>query len=407
MKHPLQIIGLQPGSLEPALSAEKIIIEADILSGGKRLLNAFPQFKGEKLAFISPVNSYAKELLKLMQEDKKVVLLADGDPLLFGIGQSLIPLIGEKNVRVTPAPSTVQIAAARLGKSWKDFKIISLHGRDDFFPLYAALQQGHSCAVYTDKDNTPSVIAKKLLERGVENYHMTVLAELGTDLEKITQGNLENFSEFNCADLNMVILTAENREINNQTFGRDDDNFIRQKGLITKLPARATGLALLDLRKDQTVWDLGAGCGSVAIEGSFIAGYSRFFAVEKDPQRMEMIKKNIHNFNAWTVTPVEGTMPEVLAKLPDPDRIFMGGGIGRDDSVIKEAAKRLKPGGRIVIHTILMGSIQRTRETFDLLGWQWQAMQLQASTSEKLVGDIRFKAQNPITIIWADKPAGQ
>ncbi len=327
--------------------------------------------------------------------------------MLFGIAESLIPIIGNENIIIKPAPSTVQIAAARLGRAWKDFKIISLHGRNDFFPLYTALQGQLDCAIYTDKENTPAVIAKKLLAKGIDNYNMTVLAELGTDSETITQGTLNEFTESNCADLNLVMLTSEKKKNSTQIIGRNDDSFVRQKGLITKLPARATGLALLDLRKDQIVWDLGAGCGSVAIEGSFIGNSSHFFAVEKNPQRMKMINENIHNFKAWAVTPVEGTMPEILKELPDPDRVFMGGGIGRDDSVIKEACKRLKPGGRIVIHTILMGSTQRTRETFDSLGWEWQAMQLQASTSEKLVGDIRFKAHNPITIIWADKPAGQ
>lgn len=120
-----------------------------------------------------------------------------------------------------------------------------------------------------------------------------------------------------------------------------------------------------------------------------------------------MIEQNIRRFRAWTVEAVHGKMPEALDQLPDPDRIFMGGGIGKDYSVIREAAKRLKPGGRIVIHTILLGSFQRSRETFEDLGWDWQSMQLQASVSDRLAGDIRYKAQNPVTIIWADKPEGQ
>ncbi|WP_035074668.1 bifunctional cobalt-precorrin-7 (C(5))-methyltransferase/cobalt-precorrin-6B (C(15))-methyltransferase [Maridesulfovibrio zosterae] len=407
MKYPLQIIGLHPGSLEPPSSAIKIIDNADVLSGGKRLLDHFSDFDGKKMPFIYPVRDYAQELLKLLKKEKKIVLLADGDPLFFGIAESLIPLIGSENVLVTPSPCTLQIGAARLNKGWKDIKAVSLHGRKDFFPLYSALQHRKDCAVYTDKGNTPSAIARTLLEKGVDNYNMSVLSELGTESEIIAQGNLESFTDFNCADLNIIILTLKKENTQPQQFGREDNGFTRQKGLITKLPVRATGLALLDLRPEQTVWDLGAGCGSVAIEGSFITGDSKFFAVEKNTERVEMIKENIRKFRAWTVEAVAGTMPDILKELPDPDRIFIGGGIGRDASVIEEAAQRLKPAGRIVVHTILMGSVQRTRETFDSLGWPWQAMQLQSSTSEKLAGDIRFKAQNPITIIWAAKPAGQ
>ncbi|NDV24376.1 precorrin-6y C5,15-methyltransferase (decarboxylating) subunit CbiE [Desulfovibrio sp. JC022] len=406
MIHPLQIIGLHPGSLEPSQKAAENISKADILSGGKRLLEAFPKFKGEKIPFSSPVKEYAKTLEKLLAKGKKVVLLADGDPLLFGIAQSLIPMLGEENVTITPSLSTIQLGAARLGCSWKDFEIISLHGRNDFSPLFGAMQRKKDCAVYTDQTNTPQAIAKRLLEKGVDNYFMVVLARLGTPEEKITRGRPESFLNFTCADLNIVILTVDNKESSTKIFGREDDSFTREKGLITKLPVRSTGIALLDIRPNQTVWDLGAGCGSVAIDASFITTGSRFFAIEQKPERVEMIKENIRRFKAWSVEPTCGTMPQALAELPDPERIFMGGGIGRDDSVIREAAKRLKPGGRLVVHAILMGSIQRSRDLFEELGWNWQSMQIQASTSDKLAGDIRYKAHNPVTILWADKPEG-
>ncbi len=407
MKHPLYIIGLYPGSLEPPPQTEELIESADILTGGKRLLDSLSRFNGKTIKFISPVADYAKELKTHLKKGRKVVLLADGDPLFYGIAQSLVPLLGNENVRIIPSPSTVQLGAARIGLSWADLSFISMHGRNDYFPLYAALQQERDCAIYTDSRNTPSVIARRLLDKGIDNYTMCVLSELNTDSEIVAQGSLESFCSFKCSDLNIVILKAMRSAPSGTIFGREDDSFIRQKGLITKLPVRSTGLALLDLRRNQTVWDLGAGCGSVAIEASFIAGNSKFFAVEKDLERFSMIQENIRKFRAWTVTPISGTMPEALSTLPDPDRIFIGGGIGRDNSVIREAALRLTPGGRIVVHAILMGSIQRTRETFDSLGWQWQSIQLQSSYSEPLAGDIRFKAHNPVTIIWADKPQGK
>lgn len=404
MKHPLHIIGLYPGSLEPPAHAVELIHKAEILTGGKRLLEKFPEFEGRKIQFISPVADYARELKKQLRKGKRIVLLADGDPLFYGIAESLLPLLGRENISIIPSVSAIEFGGARLGFSRTNMATVSLHGRDDYFPLFAALQNRMDCAVYTDRKNTPSMIARRLLEKGVDNYTMCVLAELNTESEIIAEGSLESFTGFNCADLNIVILKAMSKNVSANIFGRDDNSFIRQKGLITKLPVRATGLALLDLQRDQTVWDLGAGCGSVAIEGSFIAGNSRFFAVEKDFERFNMIGNNIRKFKAWTVEAVSGTMPQALETLPDPDRIFIGGGIGKDDTVIREAAVRLKPGGRLVVHAILMGSIQRTRETLDSLGWQWQSIQLQSSCSEPLAGDVRFKAHNPVTIISADKP---
>ncbi|MBI9112112.1 precorrin-6y C5,15-methyltransferase (decarboxylating) subunit CbiE [Maridesulfovibrio ferrireducens] len=404
MKHVVQIIGLHPGSLEPMESSRKIIEEADVLAGGKRLLNEFPDFKGELLPFFSPVAAFAEKLEERRQSGKRIVLLADGDPLLFGIAESMIRHLGNNNVCVTPCTSTVQLGASRLGKTWKNIDIISLHGRTNFSPLFGSLQRKADCAVYTDSINSPSVIARALLEKCVHGYTMTVLAELGTDSETITTGPLENFINFTCPDLNIVMLTVESTFNEHPVIGRNDEDFTRQKELITKLPVRAAGIALLGLNKGQTIWDLGAGCGSVSIEASFLAENSQVFAVEKDTARFEMIKENIRKFRAFTVEPIQGTMPEALANLPEPDRIFIGGGIGKDSATISEATARLKPGGRIVVHAILMGSVQRTKEIFENLGWQWQAMLLQASVSDKLAGDIRFKAQNPVTIMWADKP---
>ena len=404
MKHPLQIIGLHPGSLEPPQFWCEKINNADVLSGGNRLLSSFPDFKGERLPFFSPVSRYAEELQRLMRVGKKIVLLADGDPLLFGIAESIVKQLGKENVLIKPAVSTVQCAASAIGKSWKDFKIISLHGRDDYFPLYATLQKEMHCAVYTDKINSPAAIAHKLVSKGVKNYHMMVFSEMGTKSESIKQGPLKTFVNFTCDNLNLVLLMADNSKKKSPVFGRDDTSFTRHKDLITKLPVRATGLALLSLQSGQTVWDLGAGCGSVSIEASFIAENAKIFAVEKEYTRFEMINENIRKFKAWAVEVVHGEMPEILSSLPDPDRIFMGGGIGKDDKTVLESAMRLKSGGRIVVHAILMGSVQRTKETFEEMGWQWQAMQLQANVSDRLGGDVRFKAQNPVTIIWADKP---
>ncbi|WP_031481286.1 bifunctional cobalt-precorrin-7 (C(5))-methyltransferase/cobalt-precorrin-6B (C(15))-methyltransferase [Maridesulfovibrio frigidus] len=404
MKHAVQIIGLHPGSLEPMESSRNIIANADVLAGGKRLLDKFPDFKGELLPFFSPVASFAAKLEELSNADKKIVLLADGDPLLFGIAESMIRNLGAENICVTPCVSTVQLAASRLGLAWKNFEILSLHGRTDLFPLFSALQRRMDCAVYTDKINSPYVIAKALLQKGVTGYTMTVMADLGTESEIFKTAAVEDFTDCICSDLNIVLLTAERTSEKHPIIGRNDDDFIRQKGLITKLPVRAAGLALLGLSKGLTIWDLGAGCGSVSIEASFLAENSQIFAVEKDSARVKMIEENIRQFGAYTVKAVHGTMPEALATLPDPDRIFIGGGVGRDSATIAEATARLKPGGKIVVHAILMGSVQRTKETFDKLGWQWQAIQLQANISDKLAGDIRFKAQNPVTIMWADKP---
>ena len=177
---------------------------------------------------------------------------------------------------------------------------------------------------------------------------------------------------------------------------------------ITKLPVRAAGLAHLSVAPDSTVWDLGAGCGSVSIEASHLARRGRVFAVERNKTRAAMIRENIRRTGAWLVDVVLGEMPEALDGLPEPDRIFIGGGLGGEanqDSVLLDiACRKLAPRGRMVVHCILLDSLHTAKDHFQSLGWHFGVTQLQASATDSLAGDLRFKAQNPVFVLWAEKP---
>ncbi len=178
--------------------------------------------------------------------------------------------------------------------------------------------------------------------------------------------------------------------------------------MITKLPVRATGLAFLNVEPESTVWDLGAGSGSVSIEASHLARRGRVFAVERHKTRAAMIRENIRRTGAWLVDTILGSVPDCLEGLPDPDRIFIGGGLGgpanQESSLLSLACERLKPRGRIVVHSILLDTLHQAKDHFKKLGWFFGVTQLQASATDSLAGDLRFKAQNPVFILWAEKP---
>ena len=152
-----------------------------------------------------------------------------------------------------------------------------------------------------------------------------------------------------------------------------------------------------------TVWDLGAGCGSVAIEASLLAHQGAVLAVERNGARVQLIRDNIRRMGAYGVQAVAGEMPQCLASLPDPDRIFMGGGMGEDDRVLEVAARRLKPGGRLVLHLVLMGSLSRARDYLMGLKWPFTVTQVAVSRSRSIAGDQRLAALNPVFIVAADK----
>jgi len=179
-------------------------------------------------------------------------------------------------------------------------------------------------------------------------------------------------------------------------------------------------VAALRLTPDAVLWDVGAGCGSVGIEALALMPRGRVFAVERDPERHQAIKENIRRSGAWLVKAVKGEAPEAFAGLPDPDRVFVGGSLGNAGAggaakasasgkakpgALAEACRRLKPGGRFVANTVLLGSLHAALEHFQALGWPVEVTQVQAGASAPLAGDLRLAAQNPIFIVAADKPS--
>ncbi|WP_319469014.1 precorrin-6y C5,15-methyltransferase (decarboxylating) subunit CbiE [uncultured Pseudodesulfovibrio sp.] len=409
---PVQVIGLAPGSLDITPFAKDALANADMVVGGKRLLASCPDSllhtDAEKLPISGPLGPIFKKIEDTAFKKKKVVILADGDPLFFGIGKRLTEELGRENLIFEPSTSTMQVAASRLGLPWQKMDFVSLHGRTDFSPLYAALVRADLIAVFTDATNTPAEVARALLERGADCFSMTVLEDLGTPDEKIRPLALPETWGMEFSDLNLVILERQYPPEIQLTLGIPDHFYLHQKNLITKLPVRAAGLAHLNVEPSSTVWDLGAGCGSVSIEASHLARRGRVFAVERHKTRAAMIRENIRRTGAWLVETVFGVMPDCLLDLPEPDRVFIGGGLGgpsnEDTSLLKLACDRLKQRGRIVAHCILLDTLHTAKAHFQSIGWHFGVTQLQASATDSLAGDLRFKAQNPVFILWAEKP---
>lgn len=407
---PIQVVGLAPGSLNLTPYGAEVLSTADVVVGGRRLLASCDAqcAHAKQLPITGPLQPIFETIQAHAQDGKKVVVLADGDPLFFGIGKRLTEVLGRENLIFEPSTSTMQVAAARLGLPWQQMDFVSMHGRDDFSPLYAALVRADLIAVFTDAVNTPAEIARALLERGADCFTMTVLEDLGTPEEQIRPLALPETWGMEFSALNLVILERQYPPEIELTLGIPDHFYLHQKNLITKLPVRAAGLAHLNVEPSSTVWDLGAGCGSVSIEASHLARRGRVFAVERHKTRAAMIRENIRRTGAWLVDTVFGSMPECIADLPEPDRIFIGGGLGgpsnEDTGLLEVACDRLKPRGRMVAHCILLDTLHTAKAHFQKLGWHFGVTQLQASATDSLAGDLRFKAQNPVFILWAEKP---
>lgn len=403
--HQVHVVGLGVDHRDITPTASRLIDSAEVLAGGDRLLALFSDHPAVKVLIKSPLKNVIDRINQEMQSHRKVVVLADGDPLFFGIGKRLIDAFGKDTVVIYPNVTTLQVAASKLKIPWHDIQTISLHGRKDIQPLLAALVKNNRVAVFTDPDFSPAKVADELIRRGVDTFNMHVFEGLGTETEKTGRFELKEAVKQTFSPLNFIILNRIKQAVIPLSLGLDDDLYLHQRGLITKREIRVAGLSALEIEPHHTLWDLGAGCGSVAIEASLLAYEGIVLAVEKAPERIQLIRQNISRMGAYGVEVIHGEMPECLESLPDPHRVFIGGGIGKGNSVLEAATKRLKPGGKLVIHLVLMGSMTRARDYLKDLKWPFSITQLQVSRSKDLAGDHRLEALNPVFIISAKKPA--
>jgi precorrin-6Y C5,15-methyltransferase (decarboxylating) len=379
----------------------EMINQADILVGGKRLLNHFKESRAEKKIIDRDIDGIVN-FVKQEMKTKRVVVLASGDPMYFGIGRRLIDTIGARHTTVYPNISSVAAAFALIKEPWDDARVISLHGRKNYNRLLRALEEEHKIAVFTDPKNNPAWLASHLLENQFSNYKMCVLENLGDSSEKFDWYTLSEAAGLKFADPNMVILKRSPGGVKEKMpllIGAPDSWYDHHKGLITKSEIRAITLSKLRLASEHILWDLGAGSGSVSVEASLIVKKGKIFAVEKNSERIEHIKNNKKRFDIGNLTVIQAELPEGLEKLPRPDRIFIGGGGRQLKSIITAAAPYLKPEGVMVVNTVLIPNFEAARATLEKLDFNTEIIQVQINRSRQMPWAERLEAVNPVWII--------
>ncbi|MCX8047736.1 MAG: precorrin-6y C5,15-methyltransferase (decarboxylating) subunit CbiE [Anoxybacillus gonensis] len=373
------------------------IDESERLVGGERQLSFFPHYKGEKIVIRNNLSSL---VATLMNERRKTVILASGDPMFYGIGSYLAKKVP---IEVYPSVSSLQWAFAKMGESWHDAYIVSLHGRT-MKGLAQRIDGKEKVAVLTDDTNDPRAIASYLLSYGMTEYEAFVGENLGGENERCRFLTLEEMKDASFAPLNIVILRRVNRGPN-WALGVDDDEFLQrkpEKGLITKKEVRVLSLQALHLHEKSVVWDIGTCTGSVAIEAAKIAREGAVFAIEKNAYDIEICQKNMKKFRV-DFTLIHGRAPEHLEQFPDPDAIFIGGTSGSLRDIIAVCCTRLKKGGRIVINAVTVETLYEAIDALRSYGYTVDILLAQFSRSKPILQLTRFDALNPIYIISAWK----
>ncbi|PLX73979.1 MAG: cobalamin biosynthesis bifunctional protein CbiET [Desulfuromonas sp.] len=382
--------------------AMELVEKADLLIGTNRLLALFPEFSGKTLV----IDGNLGEVIDAIgTASGAVVVLASGDPLFFGIGRYLLRNLPHADLEFVPNVSSVQYAFSKIREPWDDAIFISAQGRG----LKGAVDQivAHDkVAVLTDETHRPRDIARELIDRGRDGYAAWLCENLGSAEERIRSTDVRGLLDLDAATLNVLILIKE-YDASGQgigpALGIPDEELATAKKLITREEVRAISLAKLRLRHDMTLWDIGAGSGSVSIEADHLLPNGKVFAIERNVQYVPLLKQNLKRFNARNVTLIEGEAPLCLDDLADPDRVFIGGSGGNLWEILSAVDQRLTVGGRVVINAVTLDTLTAATEYFDNAGYELEVTTVNIARTKPLTDYKMFEAHNPVFVVVAIK----
>lgn len=389
--------------------AYNAVARAQVLVGGARQLEFFPDFRGQRLTLQGELQKTLAAVADLSAEHD-VCILASGDPLFFGIGSLVCQRLGRDAVAVIPQPSSVQWACAHVGMKWDDAELMSVHGRS-LQGFIARLARVKKVACLTDPEHSPPRLAALMLEWGESDWQAWVAENLCGPGERVRRFSLPELAA--CEDIaNLNVLLLERTDPNWQAPPLipylPEESYAKRMpkaGLITKREVRLLSLAQLALRPSSTVWDIGAGSGSVAIEAAMLAVAGRVYAIECDPEGVDICTANVKAHRVDQVTVIAGRAPEALRDLPSPDAVFIGGSKGSMKPIIEECWRRLAPGGRLVANAITLENVNEAYAALRALDLWPELTVVNISRGSPLAGRyLRYEAMNPVHIFAVSKP---
>lgn len=404
MKRPVQVFGIDASGLERLSSrARDALASATFVAGGKRHLALAGCSNRETFAITNNLDELVARL-ESRGPDERCVVLASGDPLLFGVGATLIRALGADHVVVEPTASSVQLAFARIPCAWHDATIASVHGRplaETLLPLLGKPKIG----LLTQNGAGPEAVAEFFLSRGLDDYTAWVCEDLAAPGERVTRLPLRDLVGQRFADLNVVVLI---RRRGDGPPRRDevppDEQFARPGSgalLLTHRDIRLLSLNRFEGVPEGPLWDLGAGLGGIAVGLANRFRGSEVVAVERSEAQVALLQENRRRFEAWNLRIVAGEAPEALAGEADPAGVFVGGSGGRLDDLLNVVIERLRPGGVVVANFVALENLARTSQRLRAAGWPVEVTQASFAYGDDLAGLTTFLPRRPVWVVRA------
>ena len=418
------MIGTDAGGLAglPAPSLDRVRAAALLVAPQRLLVELEPWWRQEQEAGRIPPEQHCPQRLasdrperimepleEALAAGRPAVVLASGDPLWFGIGRLLLQRFGAERLRFHPAPTSLQLAFARIGRPWQDASWISLHGREPE-ALAARLQQRpRALAVLTDPTRGGVAEVRRILAAsGLEAAYALWLCErLGHPAERVQRLAPAAPLPADLDPLHLALLIAEPLAPVPDPgalplFGLADGLYLQhddRPGLMTKREVRLQLLADLELPATGVLWDIGAGVGSVGLEALRLRPHLALWALEQRGGSAALIRANAQRLGVRPAAVLEGRAPEALVELPDPDRVLLGGGGRERTAVLAAVLQRLRPGGVVVIPLATIEALAELRPLLEQAGLDVRVSQHQAWRGAPLADGTRLAPLNPVLVL--------
>ncbi|MEG1240398.1 MAG: precorrin-6y C5,15-methyltransferase (decarboxylating) subunit CbiE [Oscillospiraceae bacterium] len=397
MKRNIFLIGTGMGC-PASLTAEgqQAIAQCSVLIGAPRLLAPYED-SGKTLKSLVPAQEIA-DYIALQPADAVVGVLLSGDVGFYSGAKGLYPLLEDCAVVTLPGVSSLVYFCAKLHTTWQDAALVSAHGRSHNAP--GVIQSHGKTFVLTGGENRAQDLCKALVSRGLGTVQIHVGENLSYPQERVTSGTAAELAEGDFDSL--AVLLAENpapvlREYS--APGIPDEAFLRGDAPMTKEEVRCLAISKLRLRADSVLWDVGAGTGSVSIEGALAAIEGQVFAVEKKPEALALLQQNKERFGVSNLQIVAGEAPAALENLPAPDRVFLGGTSGELGDILHLVFAK-NPAARVVASAITIETLAQAVQTFEgLCLADIEVVQVAISKAKPVGRYHMMAAQNPIWLI--------
>ncbi len=390
--------------------ARELIGKADLLLGADSVLDLVPEATAQRYR-IGPDLHDAVRTLEQNLGKKRMVVLAGGDPLFYGVARYLCDRLGKDHFEVLPHVSSMQLAFARVKETWEEAYLTNL-ATHSLEAVLDRIRTAETVGLFTSEEQGPPAVARQLLARGLDYFRAYVCENLGGPDERVTQAELSEIAEMEFSPLNVMILKRKPGRPDQPRspgrllrFGNPDDVFAQsrpQSGLITQAEVRAIALSQMNLQPGVVVWDIGAGSGSVAIEAAQLCAPGMVYAIEQEAADYHLILANAEAFGVRNLKAVHGTAPGVVAGLPRPDAIFVG--------CTKEVARllhvsyeALRPGGQMVVNVASLESLSATYKALRELAGEVQVLLVSVARGVEQMEAVRFEAVNPTFLLRVGK----